>query len=60
MASEPQTFEVFPFRYRDARARKWRKARYAEWGITGPGEERRPATRYFNPGRQAGKAWGIR
>jgi hypothetical protein len=27
-------------------------ARYAEWEVTGPGEERRPIGGYFNPGRQ--------
>ncbi len=60
------TIEVFPFRYRDARTGKWVKARYkaeraeiaaryAEWEITGPGEERRPITGYFNPGRREGE-----
>jgi hypothetical protein len=60
------TIEVFPFRYRDARTGKWVKARYmatpdeiaaryAEWEITGPGEERRPIAGYFNPGRREGE-----
>jgi len=60
MAGEPQTFEVFPFRYRDARTGKWVNARYkaapddiawryAEWELTGPGEVRRPREGYFNP-----------
>ena len=30
-------------------------ARYAEWEIIGPGEERRPRMGYFNPGRREGK-----
>jgi len=65
MAGEPQTFEVFPCRYRDARTGKWVNARYkatpaeiaaryAEWTITGPGEQPRPAEGYFNPLRQPG------
>ena len=56
---------VFPFRYRDPRTGRWVKARYkaerteiaaryAEWEIIGPGEERRPVTGYFNPGRREG------
>jgi len=60
------TIEVFPFRYRDARTGKWVKARYkaerdeiaaryAEWEIIGPGEERRPATGCFNPNRREGE-----
>jgi hypothetical protein len=65
--SEPTTsFEVFPFRYRDARTGKWVKARYmasreeiaaryAEWEITDPGEVRTPRTGYFNPGRRQGE-----
>jgi hypothetical protein len=61
------TFEVFPFRYRDARTGRWVRARYkaatteiaaryVEWELTGPGEERRPLAGYFNPGRQEGEA----
>jgi len=57
---------VFPFRYRDARTGRWVKARYkaerdeiaaryAEWEIVGPGEERRPATGYFDPHRGKGE-----
>jgi hypothetical protein len=30
-------------------------ARYAEWEIDGPGEERRPIGGYFNPGRREGQ-----
>ena len=30
-------------------------ARYAEWEIIGPGEERRPIGGYFNPGRREGE-----
>lgn len=59
-------FEVFPFRYRDARTGRWVKARYmaerteiaaryTEWEIIGPGEERRPIGGYFNPGRREGE-----
>jgi hypothetical protein len=66
MPDPTATIELFPFRYRDARTGKWVKARYmatrdeiaaryAEWEITGPGEERRPATGYFNPGRREGE-----
>jgi hypothetical protein len=67
MTGEPtDAFEVFPFRYRDARTGRWVKARYmaerseiaaryTEWEITGPGEERRPRTGYFNPGRREGE-----
>jgi len=66
MTREPtDAFEVFPFRYRDARTGKWTRARYkasrediaaryTEWEITGPGEMRRPLGGYFNPGRQRG------
>ena len=65
MADDPDTFEVFPFRYRDARTGKWTKARYmatceeiaaryAEWEVTGPGEVRRPLGGYFTPGRRQG------
>lgn len=54
---------VYPFRYRGARTGKWVKARYmaerdeiaaryAEWEIIGPGEERRPRTGYFNSSRR--------
>ena len=61
-----ETFEVFPFRYRDPRTGKWVKARYkatpdeiaaryAEWEIVGPGEVRRPRTDYFNPSRREGE-----
>jgi hypothetical protein len=61
--SEP--IVVYPFRYRDPRTKRWVKARYraeraeiaaryAEWEITGPGEERRPIGGYFNPGRREG------
>ena len=57
------SFEVFQFRYRDARTGKWTRARYtatreeiaaryAEWEVTGPGEVRTPRTGYFNPGRR--------
>jgi len=57
---------VYPFRYKDARTGRWVRARYmaerseiaaryAEWEITGPGEERRPRTGYFNPGRREGE-----
>ena len=57
---------VFPFRYRDARTGRWVKARYkaerdeiaaryAEWEIIGPGEERLRATGYFNPHRGKGE-----
>jgi len=65
--SEPTTsFEVFPFRYRDARTGKWVRSRYmatrdeiavwyAEWEITGPGEVRTPRTGHFNPGRREGE-----
>ena len=65
--SEPTTsLEVFPFRYRDARTGRWVKARYmaerseiaaryTEWEIIGPGEERWPRTGYFNPGRREGE-----
>jgi hypothetical protein len=46
---------VYPFRYKDAGTGRWVNARYmaerseiaaryAEWEITGPGEERRPRT----------------
>jgi hypothetical protein len=60
------TVEVFPFRYRDPRTGRWVKARYkaerteiaaryAEWEITGPGEERRPIDGYFNPNRPDGE-----
>jgi hypothetical protein len=59
------TIVVYSFRYRDARTKRWVKARYkatadeiaaryAEWEITGPGEERRPIAGYFNPGRREG------
>jgi len=54
--------ELFPFRYRDPRTRKWIRARYvaerheiaaryAEWEITGPAEIREvnPEARYFTP-----------
>jgi len=57
----PGRLVVFPFRYKDAQTGKWVKARYmaerseiaapyADWEITGPGEERRPIGGYFNPG----------
>ena len=57
--------EVFPFRYRDPRTGRWVRARYkatpdeiaaryVEWELTGPGEERRPLNGYFNPARQIG------
>ena len=60
------TLVVYPFRQKDARTRRWVKARYkaerteiaaryAEWEIIGPGEERRPRTGYFNPGRREGE-----
>jgi hypothetical protein len=64
MTPEPtDNFEVFPFRYTDARTGKCVKARYkatheeiaaryAEWEITGPGEVRTPRTGNLNPGRQ--------
>jgi len=53
MTDAGETFEVFPFRYRDPRTGKWVKARYkatrdeiaaryAEWEVTGEGEVRRP------------------
>jgi len=29
--------------------------RYVEWEIIGSGEERRPRTGYFNPGRREGE-----
>ena len=59
----PISFEVYAFRYRDARTRKWVKARYkaapdeiaaryAEWELIGPGEVRCPSTGYFNPLRR--------
>jgi hypothetical protein len=62
--SEPLV--VFPFRYRDARTGRWVRARYkakpeeiavryVEWEIVGAGEERRPVTGYFNPGRREGE-----
>ena len=62
----PDTFEVFPFRYRDARTGRWVKARYkatpdeiaaryTEWELIGPGEVRRPSTGYFNPMRRVGE-----
>jgi len=57
------TIEVLPFRYRDARAGRWVKARYmatadeiaaryAEWEIIGPGEKRRLIGGYSNPVRR--------
>jgi hypothetical protein len=56
---------VFLFHYKDARTGRRVKsrykatreeiaARYAEWEITSPGEERTPLGGYFNPGRQPG------
>ena len=62
----PDTIELFPFRYRDARTGRWVKARYMAtreeiaarydvWEITGPGEVRRPRSGYFNPGRREGE-----
>lgn len=67
MNAPAASFEVFPFRYRDPRTGNWVRARYkatpgdiaaryAEWEITGPGEERRPSEGYFNPGRREGEA----
>lgn len=60
------TLVVYPLRYKDARTGRWVKARYlaecdeiavryAEWGTIGPGEERRPRTGYFDPGRREGE-----
>ena len=62
----PDTIELFPFRYKDARTGKWVKARYkatrdeiaaryAEWEITGAGEVRTPRAGYFNPNRREGE-----
>ena len=62
----PDTIELFPFRYKDARTGRWVKARYmatreeiaaryAEWEIIGCGEERRSATGYFNPEQTEGE-----
>jgi hypothetical protein len=62
MTREPtDTFEVFPFRYRDARTGRWVKARYkatrdeiaaryAEWEVIGPGEVRQPGGGVFQSG----------
>ena len=66
LASMADAVVVYPFRYKDARTGKWVKARYkaeraeiaaryAEWEITGPGEERRLIGGYFNPGRLDGE-----
>jgi len=60
------TIESSPFRYRGARTGRWVKARhkatreeiaarYTEWEITGPVEERPPIAGYFNPGRREGE-----
>jgi len=57
---------VYPFQYRDARTGRWVNAcyqptpeeiaaRYAEWELTGPGEERRPISGHFNPNRREGE-----
>jgi len=66
MANANDTFEVFPFRYRDPRTGKWVRARYkatrediaaryVEWELTGEGEVRRPLDGgYFNPHRGTG------
>ena len=67
MTREPtDAFEVFPFRYKNTRTGRWVKARYmaepaeiaaryAAWEIIGSGEERRPRTGYFHPGRREGE-----
>jgi hypothetical protein len=65
MADDPESFEVFPFRHRDARTGKWVNARYkatreeiaaryGEWELTGAGERRSPSAGYFNPLRSRG------
>lgn len=62
---------VYPFRYRDARTGKWVKARYmaerteiaaqyAEWKVTGPGEERRPIDSIQVGGRASSRRWVTR
>lgn len=60
--ADMKRLELFPFRYRDPRTRKWIRARYVaerheiaarhtEWEITGPPEIRDvdPNERYFTP-----------
>ena len=64
----PDTIELFPFRYKDARTGKSTRARYkatrdaiaaryAEWDMTGPGEVRRPAERYVHETREPRDIW---
>jgi len=62
MSDQPDALEVFAFRCRDAPSGRWVHARhgaeraeiatrYADWEITGPGEERRLADDCSNPTR---------